>query len=584
MKKSLILSLLALAAIAFTGCKGHDGEPQLKGRNLVVYGKIFTADNNAIADAFAVENGKFVYVGDAAGAKKYKRRGFTVIDHTDKGIVIPGCYESHAHYLMGSALTLMGGAPSIINEYDTLIEMIKTAYTKAKAEGKSSICGFGWGYQIFALSGAIPTRQELDSLCPDVALFVCDSEIHKGIANTLCLQNAGILDKDGKVLISKIRGGEICMDTANKPTGLLKEQAATYVRVRGLNFEEIFPTSVAMAAIEHSQKQLLANGYISYMDGWTNVFGTNALYDAAKALDKDDRLHMLLGLGYDIESSCENVNDEIGKAIQKKQYTGGHVNADFVKLFIDGTVETGTGFTTEEYQADRFGYGVAIWEEDEVTDITRAANANGMTMHIHTMGDAAVHRAVNAFVNGGKKELRNTVVHTRNVMTDDYRRMADNNIVAVSGMYWHNLTPLQKWILDAVVPVNLIGKAYPIKSYFDAHVVATAHSDYPASAKSPIGPFEIMQIAITGKKVADGEDAEPFEPAELISREQALQSLTINGAYQMHVENERGSIQVGKYADFVLVNQDILTCPATDIYQSKVVATYFEGKQVYPNN
>ena len=391
------------------------------------------------------------------------------------------------------------------------------------------------------------------------------------------------MDKDGKVLISKIRGGEICMDSVTKtPTGLLLEQAATYVRAHGINFNEIFPASLGAQAVEQAQQQLLSQGFVSYMDGWSNYYGTNAFYEGAKSLDGDGHLNILLGMSYEFESSCESVTAELEKAKEIKKYTGGHINANYVKIFIDGTVEGGTGLTMQSYQYKPFGHGIANWEEDEVKEITRIANTNGMTMHIHTMGDAAVNRAVNAFVASNHPEARNTAVHCRNVPEEDFQRMADNNIVAVSGILWHGMGGEASNMLNQIVPQNLMGKAYPMKSYFDAGAVMTSHCDYPATSGAPTDPFGIMEIAVSGQMYLDGKLTSPaFWEEELISREQALQALTINGAYQMHVEDERGSIQVGKYADFVLADKDVLTCPVEDIHNTKVVATYFEGKEVY---
>lgn len=556
--------------------------------DLVVYGKIFTSAKNEkgnfdVVDAFAVKNGKFIYVGDGKGVAPFIKEGMTqIIDHRDKGIIIPGCYEGHAHYLMANGMNLMGGPMLNINTtVEQFKQMVKDSYDQIKAAGKSSIYGFGWMYQRFEAEG-MPTRQDLDAICPDVALFVSDSEGHKGLANTKCLQNAGILDKDGNVLIGKIRGGEICMDKDNKPNGLLKEQAGTYVRNRGINFNEIFPASLGMQAVAKSQEQLLAGGFVSYMDGWSNYYGNNSFYEGAKALEDAGDLNMLLGLSYEFDSSAESVEDEIAKAKDTKHYTGGHINADYVKIFIDGTVESGTGFTTETYQEMQFDHGIVNWEESEVTRITELANANGMAMHVHTMGDAAVNRAVNAFVAGGRKELRNTVVHTRNVKEEDFKRMSENNIVAVGGMLWHLMSREAGAYLDKFVPGNLVGKAYPMRSYFNAGAVMTSHCDYPATSGSPTDPFGIMEIAVTGQISVNGELTDTFWESELISREQALQVLTINGAYQMHVEKERGSIEVGKYADFVIADKDVLSCSESDIHSAKVISTWFEGQKVFP--
>ena len=156
--------------------------------DLVVYGKIFRSETDRDGEflharAFAVKDGKFIYVGNEDGAASFIEEGkTTVIDHREKGIIIPGCYEGHAHYMMANGMSLMGG-PMLKQECtpDEFKVEIKKAYDQAKAAGKSSIYGFGWSYQNFFDN--MPTRKELDAICPDIALFVSDAEGHKGLAN-----------------------------------------------------------------------------------------------------------------------------------------------------------------------------------------------------------------------------------------------------------------------------------------------------------------------------------------------------------------------------------------------------------------
>ena len=120
---------------------------------------------------------------------------------------------------------------------------------------------------------------------------------------------------------------------------------------------------------------------------------------------------------------------------------------------------------------------------------------------------------------------------------------------------------------------------YPMKSFFDNGINVSSHTDYPALSGSPDDPFSIMEIALTG--VYYVENAKPWWTEECITREQALIALTINVARQMFIENERGSIKPGKYADFLLVNKDVLTCPVKEIHTTKLAATYFEGQKVF---
>jgi predicted amidohydrolase YtcJ len=148
-------------------------------------------------------------------------------------------------------------------------------------------------------------------------------------------------------------------------------------------------------------------------------------------------------------------------------------------------------------------------------------------------------------------------------------------------MLWHHCPSFAADYIreHKLAPVGQEAKSYPMKSYFDNGINMTSHSDFPATSGSPDDPFGIIEIAVTG--VFAGENGNPWWPEELITREQAIETLTINVAKQMLIEKERGSISTGKYADFLLVNKDVLSCPVTEIHEAKPAATYFEGKKVY---
>ena len=295
-------------------------------------------------------------------------------------------------------------------------------------------------------------------------------------------------------------------------------------------------------------------------------------------MDKAGDLHFVLGLSYEIESWTD-VDAALKNAADVKKYASTRVKPYWIKLFMDGTVETGTGFVEPLYPDGH--QGLANWEEEELTEMTRKANADGVTMHVHVMGNKGVTRIVNAFINGGKDDMRNTLVHLRNVDDADYKRMAEHNINITSGVLWHHAPDglVEMMREKGATPVGMEDKSYPMKSYFDHGINVTTHSDYPATSGSPDDPFGIMEIAVTG--VMAGEDGAPYWTEELVTREQAINAMTINIAKQMFIENERGSIKTGKYADFLLVDKDVLSCPVTEIHAAKPAATYFEGKKVY---
>ena len=574
----MLAAILICGISIFTACtsnKDNPGQDEKTGADLVVYGKIFTSENNQMAEAFAVKDGKYVYVGDKAGAESYIVNGKTeVIDYTGKGLVMPGCGNGHAHYSSGFAIKTIG---TFVGPEDGpekfLTEILPAAVKKARENGSKAVFGFGWEYELFEKN--MPTRQQLDAICSDIPIYFADEEAHKGLANSILLVQAGIMKEDGTPLKRDIRGSEIVIGADGTPTGFLKEQAGTYTR-SFLDNENLFSVDIAKANMAKIEQHLLSEGYTMYIDGWSSYFFNTNFYQAAQQMDKTGDMHFVLGLTYEIDSWMD-IEAVLKKAADVKKYASTRVKPNWIKLFMDGTVETGTGFVDPIYPDGH--QGSANWTEEELTEMTRIANENGVTMHIHVMGNKGVTRVVNAYVNGGKDEMRNTMVHVRNVDAPDFKRIADHNIYVTAGMLWHHDSIQASAYLKGLVPEGMEDKSYPMKSYFDYNIPVSSHSDFPALGGSPDDPFGIMEIAVTG--VLWSQNGTPWWPEELITREQALTALTINCAKQMFIENERGSIKTGKYADFLLVNKDVLTCPVNEIHEARPAATYFEGKKVF---
>ena len=545
------------------------------GADLIVYGKIFTSENNRIVEAFAVKDGRYVYVGDKKGAEAFIEDGRTeILDYTGKGLVMPSCGNGHAHYSMGYALQSVGTIVGAEDDAEKFLkDIVPAAVKKARATGATTVFGFGWNYMLF--KDHMPTRQQMDEICSDIPIYFADEEGHKGLVNTLCLINAGIMKEDGTVLRKEVRGGEIVMGFDGTPTGFLQEQAGTYVR-SFLDNDRLFTVETAKANMVQIQEQLLSEGYTMYIDGWGNYFYNDHFYQGARQMDEAGDMHFVLGLSYEIESWMD-IDEALTKACDARKYASAHVVPNWVKLFMDGTVEGGTGFVEPLYPDGH--QGLVNWTEEETTDITCRANEKGMAMHIHTMGNKAVNRAVSAFVDGGKDKMRNTIVHVRNVSDTDLKRMQQHNICATAGMLWHNMPTGVSEMLKTMVPAGMEDKSYPMKSYFDYGVNVSSHSDYPALSGCPDDPFGIMEIAVTC--VHTTVKGEPWWPEEGLTREQALTALTVNCAKQMFIEDERGSVREGKYADFLLVDKDVLSCPVDQIHTARPAATYFEGKKVF---
>ncbi len=487
---------------------------------------------------------------------------------------MPGCGNGHAHYMLGYALQTVGTMVDMDTDSQKFMtEILPAAVQRARENGSTTVFGQGWNREKFKTH--IPTRHELDAVCSDIPVYFLDDECHKAITNTLMLVKAGIMKEDGTVLKRELKGGVIEIGEDGTPTGFLSEQAQTYVR-QFIDHENLYSLDRALSNLTDIERHILSEGYTMYHEGWGNYFVNTNYYKALRQMDEAGKLHFVVGLPYEIESWMDP-DEALERAADAKQFASKRVIPGWIKLLFDGTVESGTGLIDPPYLDGR--RGIVNWEEKELTEFVRKANEKGLTLHVHVLGNEGVHRVVNAFINGGKDEMRNTLVHVRNVDEPDYRRMADHNIYVTSGITWHHFSDEVQKELPKLLPAVMATKAYPLKSFFGYGIPASIHSDYPALSGSPDDPFGIMEIAVTGTEYH--ENGKPIWPEELVTREQALTAMTINCAKQMFLENERGSIKTGKYADFLLVNKDVLTCPVKEIHEAKPAATYFEGKKVF---
>lgn len=558
--------------------------------DMVVYGKIFTSEKqDTIVEAFAVKDGKYVYVGSKEGAEKYIGKNTEVIDRTNQGMIMAGCTEGHGHYIISN---FMKNSKSVffMTSDDTSKDILEKLTRKVTEIKSTYYFGFGWSYTKLDKHHDFPTKTQIDEIIADVPVYLSDLEGHKGLVNSYCLNHSGILDENGKVRNDFKYKNFVDVDANGYPTGLVREQAGTYVRMHSCVPDD--GNEIWFRAIEDTQKLLNSMGYTSALEAWGNQMGT-ATFDALSELEKEGKLTYNVTMSYEIENlTPEETEKGIQEAINAMKYSSRHVKANILKMFEDGTVETGTGYSLEP--AANGNNGRAIWSTEELSDITLKANKAGLTVHVHTMGDGAIHNVMDAYENAfnvNQKEhfsptpIRNQMVHMRTVAPEDFDRLAHCGIVCVSGILWH-------WMKESTIEYfkssnsmneKYFYEAYPYQSFLNHGIHTTIHTDAPASSGSPKDPFGIMQIACTGSLVNDEINCPvPFDTKEcVVNRADFLRSLTIEGAYQMYSENERGSIAPGKYADFIIIDQDVLTCDVNELHNTKVLNTFFEGKCVY---
>lgn len=582
-KKILTILLVLLITFSITGCNNTINDTVA---DLVVYGTIYTAeeDNGIKAEAFAVKDGKYIYVGNKDDVKKYIKDGATKIINCD-GLVIPGCTEGHSHYFSGVGLNsqLSGTYCS----YEELLDIVKE---KIEKEGITQFLSMGWN--ILELSEKIKNgydfASEIEKIAPGIPVVFMDSSVHNALCNTTALRKAGLLENPS------IRGGEVGIKKNGEPNGYVGDQGVYYVVAKAI--DNPFTEEQYKNACIYGMNQLLMLGYTNALDAFTNMYEQIGLYPVLKKMDEANELKINVAGCYEINSfDAENYRSKVDEAIDiVNNYSSTHFNPAYIKLFADGVVEEGTGWIFGEYNDAKQGKenGNIIWNQDELNAIVEYANQNNILIHAHTYGDAACKAVIDAYIASNKannNEYRNCLAHVRNIKNEDIIKAAQNKIPVAENLIWHvdynDKVESEKEIKDKFI--ERIGEeyyysGYPMKSLISKCVIVSSSTDAPAAAFIEGNIMNIIEVATTG--ITPGDGADPFAKDELLTVEEALKALTINGAWQLGLENERGSIKEGKYADFVILDTNFLNYEGEQlrtIHNAKILNTYFEGQEVY---
>ncbi len=585
-KFSSILCLILVVCMIVPFLSSCSKEEQIA--DLVVYGTIYTAeeDNDSLASAFAVKDGKYIYVGNKEDVKQYIKEGKTeIVNIVSNGLIIPGCTEGHSHYFDGVGLNSQ--LSGINYSYNEVLELLKE---KVKNENIKQFISMGWNaYELNEkINSGFNFAKEIEDIAPGIPVVLIDNSAHSAICNTTALRKVGLLDNPF------VRGGEVGLDINGEPSGFVGDQAVYYVTSNAI--DNPFTEEQYKNACIYGMNRLLQLGYTNALDAFTNMYGQIGLYSALKKMDDANELKINVAGCYEINSyDADNYQNKVDEAVDiKNDYSSSHFNPSYIKLFTDGVVESGTGWISGEYNYAQEGkeHGNITWNQDELNAIVNYANKNDILIHAHTYGDAACKATLDAYIASNKSnnnEYRNCLAHVRNIQHEDIIRAAKNNIPIAENLIWHidynDKVPSEKEIKDIII--GNIGEdyyysGYPMKTLLDNGVVMSSSTDAPAAEYIEGNIMNVIEVATTG--IMPNEDAEPFSKDELLTVREALKSLTINGAWQLGLEKERGSIKEGKYADFVILDTNILDYEGEQlhkIHNVKILNTYFEGKEVY---
>ena len=550
-------------------------EPDL----ILHHGKIVTVDQNFhIAQAMAVKGDRVLAVGSNDEVRRLARSGTKQIDLRGK-TVLPGLMDSHAHSAGASIFEFDHEVPDIQTIADVL------AYVKSRA----AVLGPGkWirVRQVFITrlrEQRYPTREELDQAAPDNPVYFSTGP--DASLNSMALKLSGI-DKDFKITDGK--PGRIERDAkSGEPNGIIRS-AGRFVK---------FESSAASPTTEDRVrwlKKLFADynsvGLTSIADRDVSD-GELKLYQRLKASGQLS-VRVFVNLHIDAQAPIGEIQQRIEKIAASPLHRYNNMLwVRAIKTYMDGGMLTGSAYmrkpwgVSEVYSITDPEYrGMRYIDAGKIYQIAKLALENDLQMTAHSVGDGAVHAMIDAYeeINNSTlvRDLRPCITHCNFMSLEAIERMAKLGIVADLQPAWleRDGATLMKQFGD-----ERLAYFQPYKSLFEHGVVAGGGSDHMQKiggmrAINPYNPFFAMWVTLTRQpRWTD----QPLHLEQRISREQAIRLYTINNAYLMFQENEKGSLEKGRLADFIILKKDILTCSLEDVRDMKVEQTYLGGKLIY---
>ena len=541
----------------------------------VVYGNFYTVDEKLPrAEAVAIADGRFVYVGDQAGARDYVGEG-TQEQRFEGGVILPGLGEGHGHVNPGGTEALF---TVHLKPFDTLDEhLAKVRAFIAERPEIDIIQGAGW-VPTPEIGQMGPTADMLDGLT-DKPIVLADIGHHSYWVNRAAMDRLGI-DRD----TPDVSDGIIVRDGEGNPTGFFREGAMDLIKPL-----TTFTVEQYREAVLYFQDEYLPHGMTLVMDPIVNWDGTDTFVEACHHLDVEGRLRIHVFGAYQVFQAEGHVTmAEIEHAAELRERSRGAMfDLSNIKIQVDGVIggNPPTAYMKEPYsdpESQAKGYvGAPRFDMETLTAIYARSHELGFTVHAHAIGDAALAMALDAMEAAlertGPHGLRDAVTHLQVVDPTDIDRMARLGVVASTDPFWFIMDTNYFAQMVAILGDRRAEAQLPMRSFFDAGVVASSASDYPV--ENPAYPLIGIQNGVL--RQAPGQPDTLHGAAERVSVEQMLQASSLNVAYQLLCDDRLGSITVGKEADLVVLGEDLLRVDAGHIQEVSVLATMVGGTWQY---
>ncbi|HQO73146.1 MAG TPA: amidohydrolase family protein [Sedimentibacter sp.] len=521
-----------------------------------VNGNIYTVDEDfSKAQAIAIKGQYIIGVGSNEDVKRFVGESTKVIDLQGK-TVIPGLIEGHMHY-PGEGQKLLQ-LDLFWKPKDVILAAVK-AEADRLPDGEW-ITGGGWNQEVWDIP-EFPSKEDLDEVAPNNPVALRRTCGHATWVNSLALEIGGIT-KD----TPNPQGGEILKNENGDPLGILTDTAASFVtsKIPPLTAER------KKEALLLAQDELFSYGLTTSMDAGSSVEDIQQMKELYESGDLKIRLYVMVDSGPDAEVYYEK-GPEIG-------LYGNRMTMNCIKFYTDGSLGARSAWLLEEY-SDRPGHvGNSRHTYDEFYELVKAARDNGFQASTHAIGDAANRQVVDIYEKVLKEnpleDHRYRIEHFQIATLEDIQRIADLEIIPA--MQSVHATSDKNMAEDRVGPERIKG-GYAWRKVLNTGNIIVNGSDANVEL---VNPYHGLYAAVT-RKGRDGEPEGGWYPEECMTREEALRSFTIWAAYGQFEEDIKGSIEVGKLADFVVIDRDYMTCPDSEIMNILPLATIVGGEVVY---
>lgn len=569
MKKLVLTAFLFIGLLFFSNC----GENKMENMADLVLknGIVATMDaNNSITNAVAVKDGKILFVGSNEEIEKFIHSSTKVIDLNGK-FTMPGFNDSHAHFL-GIGESLINLDLRIAKNWNEVVQIVAEAVKKNKPG--EWIIGRGWHQDKFSPApnpnvNGYPLHDELSKVSANNPVMLSHASGHAVLVNAKAMQLAGIIKTT-----KNPEGGTIVRDKNGNAIGVFEENGENLIRK---SYDEYLAKRTPQEIEDHYRKITKLAAEDCLKKGITSCSDAGQSFDVLDVYKKLASEKLLpVRINVMAQDTYELMKEKLPQ-YKLEGFENGFLTVRSIKQYVDGALGSRGAWLLEPYSDLSNHSGSNVTPIRDLKNIAHLAINYGFQMRVHAIGDNGNREVLNLYeeifnAHKDKKDLRWAIEHAQHLSEKDIPRFAKLGVIAA--MQSVHCTSDMGFVPERLGVKRAEEGAYVWKKLIYSGATICNGTDAPVE---DVNPIECFYSAVTRKNT----DGKEFYPDQKMTRLEALKSYTINGAYASFEEDIKGTIEKGKYADLVVLSNNLLNCSDEEINSTKVLYTIINGKILY---